>query len=120
MSGSSSHGSHGTPQILFTGLGLAFGLTVIPFLIVTTGMFSTETTLFAIALLAVIQIVVHLVYFLHMDFTKKGGWTLLSFVFTVTIVVLFVGGSLWIMYHLNTNMMPPDMMVDHMLKENMR
>ncbi|QDL94383.1 cytochrome o ubiquinol oxidase subunit IV (plasmid) [Paroceanicella profunda] len=120
MSGSGSSHGHGTQQILVTGLSLAFGLTVIPFLIVATGMFETETALFAIALLAVIQVVVHLVYFLHLDFTKKGGWTLLSFVFTITVVALFVGGSLWIMYHLNTNMMPPDMMVDHMMKENMR
>lgn len=120
MSGPESHGSHGTKEMLFRGLGLALGLTVIPFLLVEINLFGTETTLFIIAAFAVVQIVVHLIYFLHLDFTHKGGWTILSFVFTLVILVLFVGGSLWIMHHLNTNMMPPEMMMQHMIEQSNR
>ena len=59
--------------------------------------------------LALVQIVVHVVSFLHLDTQSEGGWTLLAFLFTAVIVVLTIGGSVWVMYHLNTNMMPmPD------------
>ena len=55
---------------------------------------------------AVVQIVVHMIYFLHMNGRVEGGWTLLALVFTVIVVVITLAGSLWVMYHLNTNMMP--------------
>ncbi|WP_204337653.1 cytochrome o ubiquinol oxidase subunit IV, partial [Klebsiella pneumoniae] len=55
---------------------------------------------------AVVQIVVHMVCFLHMDAKSEGGWTLMALIFTVIIVVITLAGSLWVMYHLNVNMMP--------------
>ena len=55
---------------------------------------------------AVAQILVHTVCFLHVNTAAEGGWTLLSYVFTAVILVITIAGSLWIMYHLNTNMMP--------------
>ena len=58
---------------------------------------------------AVVQIVVHMVYFLHMNTKSEGGWTMLALIFTVVLVVITLSGSLWIMYHLNANMMPHDM-----------
>ena len=36
----------------------------------------------------------------------EGGWTMLALIFTVIVVVIALSGSLWVMYHLNTNMMP--------------
>ena len=56
--------------------------------------------------LALVQIVVHVVCFLHLDTRSEGGWTLLAFLFTAVIVVLTIGGSIWVMFHLNSNMMP--------------
>jgi cytochrome o ubiquinol oxidase operon protein cyoD len=54
------------------------------------------------------------VYFLHMDFKAQGGWTIMSLAFTVIVVVIMLVGSLWVMYHLNTNMMPmPEGMTGH-------
>ena len=58
------------------------------------------------------QIVVHMIYFLHMNTTSEGGWTMLALIFTLVLVVITLSGSLWVMYHLNPNMMPammPDM-----------
>ena len=52
------------------------------------------------------QIVVHVVFFLHLDTRSEGGWNLIAFAFTVVVVAIVLGGSLWIMFHLNSNMMP--------------
>ncbi len=52
------------------------------------------------------QIVVHMVYFLHMNPRSEGGWNMLALIFTVVLVVIVLSGSLWVMYHLNSNMMP--------------
>src|SRR3546814_4102245 len=47
-----------------------------------------------------------MVYFLHMTPKAEGGWSLTSLVFTIIVVVIMLAGSLWVMHHLNTNMMP--------------
>ena len=56
--------------------------------------------------IAAVQIVVHMIYFLHMNTKSEGGWTMLALLFTLVLVVITLSGSLWVMYHLNTNMMP--------------
>ena len=53
-----------------------------------------------------VQIYVHMVYFLHMNPKAEGGWTMMALIFTLVLVVITLSGSLWIMYHLKTNMMP--------------
>ena len=55
---------------------------------------------------AAVQIVVHMIYFLHMNARAEGGWTMLALIFTLVLVVITLSGSLWVMYHLNHNMMP--------------
>jgi len=55
---------------------------------------------------AAVQIVVHMVFFLHMNPRSEGGWNLLALIFTTVLVVIVLSGSLWVMHHLNTNMMP--------------
>ena len=47
-----------------------------------------------------------MVYFLHMNTKSEGGWNMLALIFTLVIVAIAIAGSLWVMYHLNTNMMP--------------
>jgi cytochrome o ubiquinol oxidase operon protein cyoD len=47
-----------------------------------------------------------MVYFLHMDAKSEGGWNMLALIFTLVVVVITLAGSLWVMYHMNTNMMP--------------
>jgi hypothetical protein len=56
-------------------------------------------------------IIVQTSAFLHVNARVQGGWTLLAYVFTAVLLVITIAGSLWIMHHLNTNMMP-GMMVD--------
>jgi cytochrome o ubiquinol oxidase operon protein cyoD len=54
-----------------------------------------------------------MVYFLHMNGKSEGGWTMLALIFTLVLVVILLAGSLWVMFHMNHNMMPgmnPDML----------
>lgn len=89
------------------GFVLSVILTGIPFWLVMTGALGNATaTALAIMGFAVVQIVVHMVFFLHMNFRSEGGWTMLALGFTLILVVITLAGSLWVMYHMNTNMMP--------------
>lgn len=98
---------HGNRRGFWTGSLLAVILTILPFWLVMSGaVHDMQATAILIFAFAVIQIVVHVVFFLHLDTRSEGGWTLLAFLFTAVIVVLTIGGSIWVMYHLNTNMMP--------------
>lgn len=99
-------GAHGTFGSYMIGFVLSVILTVIPFWLVMNGTLDNATTTAVILALAVVQIIVHMVYFLHMNGRVEGGWSMLAMIFTVIVVVIMFAGSLWVMYHLNTNMMP--------------
>lgn len=99
--------AHGTMGSYMIGFGLSVILTAIPFWLVMTGVLgSAQTTALVIMGFAVVQIVVHMIYFLHMNTRSEGGWTMLALIFTLVLVVITLSGSMWVMYHLNTNMMP--------------
>ena len=98
---------HGSLKGYMTGFILSVILTAIPFWLVMGHAFtSSQVTAFCVMGLAAIQIVVHMIYFLHMNTRSEGGWTILALIFTMVLLVIMLSGSLWVMYHLNTNMMP--------------
>lgn len=110
------HHGHGhdasTPHSTFggymTGFVLSIILTAIPFWLVMAKVIEKPaTTAFVILVIAAVQIVVHMVYFLHMNGKIEGGWSMLALLFTLVLVVITLSGSLWVMYHLDHNMMPP-------------
>ena len=103
---SSSGEGHGSVGSYLTGFVLAVILTVAAFGLVMSHAMSPSATGGAIALLAVVQIVVHLIYFLHMDTKSEGGWTFMALIFTVVVLLITLSGSLWVMYNMNKNMMP--------------
>jgi cytochrome o ubiquinol oxidase operon protein cyoD len=70
------------------------------------GFEKSSTTAIVVLAFATVQIVVHVIYFLHMDTKSQGGWNMLALIFTLVLVVITLSGSIWIMYHLNHNMMP--------------
>jgi cytochrome o ubiquinol oxidase operon protein cyoD len=74
-----------------TGLVLALALTAVPFWMVMGGSMPAPTTLVGIAAAAVVQIVVHLVFFLHMNGSSGQRWNLVAFLFAVLMVVILVG-----------------------------
>jgi cytochrome o ubiquinol oxidase subunit IV len=104
-------GAHLTLRGYVTGFVAAVFLTAIPFWLVMGKTFGNSNITAAVILVfAAVQIVVHMVYFLHMNAKSEGGWNLLALLFTTMLVVIALSGSLWVMYHLNTNMMPDSMM----------
>lgn len=104
-SNESGGASHGSVKTYMTGFILSIILTVIPFWIVMTGSASPAVILGTILAMAVVQILVHLVCFLHMNSKSDEGWNMTAFVFTVLIIAILVVGSIWIMWNLNYNMM---------------
>ena len=105
---------HGSMRDYVTGFVLSVILTAIPFaLVMSGGLESRGLTAVLVIGFAVAQILVHMVYFLHMTGSQEEGWTLLSTIFTIIVVVIMLAGSLWVMFHLNTNMMPQ---MDHQLQ----
>lgn len=107
------HANHGTLKSYAVGFILSVVLTAIPFWIVM-GNVIRQPHVAGIVLLAfaAIQIVVHMIYFLHINTRVEGGWSMLGLIFTGMLVFIMLSGSLWVMYHLNTNMMPGMMMND--------
>ena len=100
-------GEHGTFKSYVTGFILAVVLTAIPFWIVMGKVFDKpSTTALVVLAFAAVQIVVHMVYFLHMTTRAEHGWSMLALIFTTVLVVIMLSGSIWVMYHLDHNMMP--------------
>ncbi len=100
-------GYHATVKGYVVGFILSVILTAIPFaLVMTKGIESSSTMALVLLGFAAVQIVVHMVYFLHMNSKVEGGWSMLALIFTVAIVVIMLAGSVWVMFHLNSNMMP--------------
>jgi len=98
---------HGSLKGYLTGFILAVILTAIPFWIVMGKVLDHSYTIGLVLLgVGAVQIVVHMVYFLDMNTKAEGGWSMLALIFTVILVVIMMSGSLWVMYHLNHNMMP--------------
>lgn len=93
-----------------TGFILSVILTAIPFWLVMAKVLpSPKVTGFVILGFAAVQMVVHMVYFLHMNAKVEGGWSMLALLFTGALIIIMMAGSVWVMYHMNTNMMPtPD------------
>jgi len=94
-----------------TGFLLSAVLTAVPFYLVMSGVLGDkQVTAVVIMAFAVVQIVVHMIYFLHMNTSSEGGWTMMALIFTMVMVVIALTGSLWVMHHLNINMMPAHQM----------
>jgi cytochrome o ubiquinol oxidase operon protein cyoD len=88
------------------GLALATLITVVAFFVANTTLVWTPSIPIALFVLAVAQMGVHLVFFLHITTGADNVNNVLALAFGVLIVMLLIVGSLWIMYHLNNNMMP--------------
>jgi len=97
--------SRGSLKSYLTGFVLSLILTAIPFALVMGGALSASAALAAIFSAGIVQILVHLHYFLHLDTSSAARWNVLAMIFTLLIMILFVGGTLWIMYTLNYRMM---------------
>ena len=91
------------------GLALAAGLTLASFGLVGNQFLWAPVLPVVLIVLAIAQMGVHLVFFLHISTGPDNSSNVMALAFGVLIVFLVVGGSLWIMANTNANMMPADM-----------
>ncbi len=95
-------------------MGLVFAalLTAVSFALIGTQLIWGPAIPVALAVMAVAQMGVHLVFFLHIGTGPDDTNNILALAFGILIVGIVVTGSIWIMFHLNSNMMPMDMLMD--------
>jgi cytochrome o ubiquinol oxidase operon protein cyoD len=86
------------------GAAMAFGLTLIAFGLVAFKPFPSLPLLPVVAILAVAQMLVHLHWFMHLDLRATPRDKLMVIAFAVVLIILMAGGSIWIMFDLNTRM----------------
>ena len=114
----SDHGNgagHGSFKFYMIGFLLSVVLTLIPFGIVMGNVFeSALPAVFIIFTLGAAQMLVHLYYFMHVSVRVEEGWQAMSLIFTVLLVVIIMAGSIWIMFHLDANMMPGHEQIERM------
>lgn len=97
--------------VYVAGLGLATLLSATSFFVAGTDLVWTPSIPVALVVLAVAQMGVHLVFFLHITTGPDNTNNVMALAFGVLIVILVIGGSLWIMANLNHNMMPMDRII---------
>ena len=96
---------HGSVRSYVIGFVLSVVLTAAAFgLVMQQAMGPTESVI-AIAVLAFIQILVHLVFFLHMNTSSSQRWNVISFGFAVLVAVILIGGTLWVLHNVGAHMM---------------
>ncbi len=96
------------------GFVLSVLITVLAYVFVVQGLWPKEVLLYIVTALALTQLMVQLVFFLHLG--RGGRWKLLTFFFAVIVAGILVIGTLWVMHNLNYNMMhmSPDEMNQYM------
>jgi cytochrome o ubiquinol oxidase operon protein cyoD len=103
------HASHGTRKSYVRGFVLSLVLTLIAFAVVMAGSERHGLVLGVITILAVAQLVVQLVYFLHLGAAPEQRNNTVIFVLTALLIANVIGLSLWVMHNANVNMMPTQM-----------
>ena len=96
---------HGSMRSYVIGFVLSVVLTAAAFGLVMQQALGPTETIIAIAVLAFIQILVHLVFFLHMNTSSSQRWNLLSLASAVLVAVILIGGTLWVLHNVGAHMM---------------
>lgn len=94
---------HGSVLTYILGFILSLTCTLIPYLFVTKHYHSGWVLMLTVVGFALIQLLVQLVFFLHLGKESKPHWNLVIFLFAAMVVLIVVFGSVWIMNHLNYN-----------------
>ena len=105
---SKKEGDHGTTQSYIVGFLLSLVFTAIPYYMVVNKSASGSALLATILGIAVLQMVIQIVFFLHLGRGPKPLYNVAFFFATVGTILLVVVGSIWIMNHLNYNMAPTE------------
>ena len=100
------HGWNVSFKPQFLGFVLSIILTVAAYRIVTHHHLTGSTLVLTLVGIGILQAAVQLIFFLHLGLETKPHWNMITFVFTVLVIIIVVGGSVWIMNNLNYNLMP--------------
>ncbi|MUT67901.1 cytochrome o ubiquinol oxidase subunit IV [Paenibacillus sp. NEAU-GSW1] len=92
-----SHESHGSMKSYVIGFLLSIVLTILPLVVVMNDMMSRTATVVFILIMAALQFIVQLFFFMHIREDKKPHYNVISLIFGLVILVTIVGGSIWIM-----------------------
>lgn len=87
------------------GFTLAFLLTIVSFALVMTNLVSREFIIAGIIILAVVQMIVHLHFFLHLNTSSGTRWNLYTLLLALLLIAFFIGGTIWVLFTLNQRMM---------------
>lgn len=98
--------SHGTVKQYTVGFILSVLLTVVPFyMAMHADSFSRGAIVAVIAITAIAQVLVQLVFFLHMNSSSEQRWNVIAFIYTILTIFVLLVGSVWILNYLHSNMM---------------
>ena len=97
--------SKGAMRSYVIGFVLSIIATLIPYCMVTRLLLGPQSLIIATSIFGVAQLIIQVVFFLHLHPKSRPRWNMIVFTYTILIVMFLVIGSLWIMYHLNMNMM---------------
>jgi cytochrome o ubiquinol oxidase operon protein cyoD len=100
------HGWNASLKPQFIGFVLSFMFIVAAYLIVRNHHLSGVLLSITIYGMAIVQVLIQLIFFLHLGLESKPHWNSITFLFTVLVIILVIGGSLWIMHNLNYDLMP--------------
>lgn len=117
-----SHSStpHGSYRSYIIGFGLSLLLTIGAFSIVMQQLMFGWMLVAFITAFAVAQLLVQLVFFLHVGRGAGARWNIIALLFMIMVVFIIVVGSLWIMRNLDYNMMPSHEMEEYMVEQNQK
>ncbi|GAA4719781.1 cytochrome o ubiquinol oxidase subunit IV [Brevibacillus fulvus] len=93
----SQHEAHGSVKAYVIGFLLSIVLTIIPLLLVLNHMLSKGWLVFAIMLMAVLQFIIQLVFFMHIREGEGPKYNVMALILGIVIVFTIVAGSMWIM-----------------------
>jgi cytochrome o ubiquinol oxidase operon protein cyoD len=102
---STAGSSHGSSRSYTIGFILSVVLTVVPFAMTMYPSLPRSTTAWLVIITGVVQIFIHLKYFLHLDTAAEQRWNLVALIFSAIIILLLVGLSIWIMSSIHHNML---------------
>ena len=100
------HGWNLSYKPQYVGFVMSVILTVAAYRIVVNHELSDFLLMITIVGFAFLQAIIQLVFFLHLGLESRPHWGMITFLFTVLVLVIFIGGSLWIMNNLDYNLMP--------------
>jgi len=101
------HGWNTSFKPLYLGCTIPAVLITAAYFIVVHKHLSGETLIYTLMGIAAFQAISQLVFFLHMGMQSKTNWYLITFLFTILVMIIVVGGSVWIMHNISIYETPP-------------